>query len=357
MRFTRRCSSRSQAFCARLPRRPWWCTKSQYLETGVEGDPTQAGGGCGEGRRWGAARRARDPGACVQVRELQGHLRRDVVQAAARAARAAGAGGYRSGTQAWGATRRPLAGRPPDRRPARAALPSPVAAGRQRSWTVTGRRKCEGLLCEAEQGAGDRLGLPELGSLQRSAACVHHLEHTGRPCGHFCARAPPHPSGRPGPHLHADAPGLLGGPGGKVTLTRRLPRHSSVPSGGTRAGVGLGRETTRNQEEWGTWQWAQSRWRGRRTQGQGRQGGVGMGAGHGGPAGRGEGGGSEQGCGSGPGRGRRAWVRGPAGLGQGCGHGCGGTGQGRAGAGAGQGWPPDGPGHPHRRRLLLQAGL
>lgn len=36
--------------------------------------------------------------------------------------------------------------------------------------------------------------------------------------------------------------------------------YSNVPSGGTRQALDTGRETTRNHEKWGTWQWAQSRW-------------------------------------------------------------------------------------------------
>lgn len=46
-----------------------------------------------------------------------------------------------------------------------------------------------------------------------------------------------------------------------MTLTPGCPEdHSSVPSGGTRQALRTGRETTRNHEKWGTWQWAQSRW-------------------------------------------------------------------------------------------------
>lgn len=42
-------------------------------------------------------------------------------------------------------------------------------------------------------------------------------------------------------------------PAGKVTLTPACPEeHSSVPSGGTRQALDTGRETTRNQEKWGT---------------------------------------------------------------------------------------------------------
>lgn len=46
-----------------------------------------------------------------------------------------------------------------------------------------------------------------------------------------------------------------------MTLTPGCPEdHSNVPSGGTRQALDMGRETTRNHEKWGTWQWAQSLW-------------------------------------------------------------------------------------------------
>lgn len=49
-------------------------------------------------------------------------------------------------------------------------------------------------------------------------------------------------------------------PGGNVTLIPGFPEeNSNVPSGGTRQALDTGRETTRNHEKCGTWQWAQSR--------------------------------------------------------------------------------------------------
>lgn len=44
-------------------------------------------------------------------------------------------------------------------------------------------------------------------------------------------------------------------PGGKVTLTPGCPEElRSLPSGVSRQALQAGRDTTRNQEKWGSWQ-------------------------------------------------------------------------------------------------------
>lgn len=188
-------------------------------------------------------------------------------------------------TQAWGVQRRrPLAGAPLlIAAPARAApLPSPVTPGGRGSWTVTGRRKLEGLLCERQSR-----GL-EAASGSPSRACSALLPT----CTTWSTQAAPavtsapgrlrHPSGRPGPHLHADAPRLLGGPRGEGDPDPGVSRGAQQrPLRRHQAGVG---HRPRNHEEPGEvghlavgpepLAWAQN------TR-SGPAGSVGMGAGHG----------------------------------------------------------------------------
>lgn len=222
---------------------------------------------------------------------------------------------------------------------------------------VTGRRKLEGLLCERQSR-----GL-EAASGSPSRACNSLLptrttwSRRAAPAVTSVPRRLRHPSGCPGPHLHANVPGLFGGPRGEGDPDPGVSRGAQQrPLRRHQAGVG---HRARNHEEPGEvghlavgpepLAWAQNT--------------------RSGPAGRVSGPGPGWQVGAGlrvraRGRGRRAWVRG-GGLGQGCGRGAGlrarvrGTGQGRrAGAGHRSGPAlPDGPGRPHRGRLLLQAGL
>jgi len=189
---------------------------------------------------------------------------------------------------------------------------------------VTGRRKLEGPLCErqsrgleAASGSPSRAGsslLPTRTTWSRRAALVV-TSVPGRPR---------HPSGHPSPYLHANVPGLLGGPRGEGDPDPGVSRGAQQrPLWWHQAGIG---HRARNHEEPGEvghltvgpepLAWVQSTGSGPRARVQGTGSGpvgwgraAGTGAGHGVRAGG-------YGCRA-WGQGWRAWVQsmgsGPAG--------------------------------------------
>ena len=218
---------------------------------------------------------------------------------------------------------------------------------------VTGRRKLEGPLCErqsrgleAASGSPSRAGsslLPTRTTWSRQAALVV-TSVPGRPR---------HPSGHPSPYLHANVPGLLGGPRGEGDPDPGVSRGAQQrPLWWHQAGIG---HRARNHEEPGEvghltvgpepLAWVQSTGSGPRARVQGTGSGpvgwgraAGTGAGHGVRAG-----------GPGQGHGVRAAEHGV----RAGGHGCRAWGQGRrAGAGPwawvqGTGSGPAGTGAEH----------